>query len=218
MIDTVFFDFNGTIIDDVDLCLNILNEMLESCGKNKINKERYLEIFRFPIVDYYRLAGFDFNDISFEALSKIFIEKYQQASLNCPLYPNVIETFTHLRGKGIKLVLLSASQIDNLIEQTNHFGISKYFDKILGIDNIYAKSKVSVGLDYINSSSINKETTLMIGDTLHDVEVANEMGIKPVLFSCGHQSKSVLSKAKVDIVSSYIEFERYVNKQNENNN
>ena len=33
----IFFDFNGTLIDDVKLCLDLLNEMLEDMenGKNK---------------------------------------------------------------------------------------------------------------------------------------------------------------------------------------
>ena len=37
----VFFDFNGTILDDVDLCLNLLNEMLSLKGHNPVSKERY---------------------------------------------------------------------------------------------------------------------------------------------------------------------------------
>lgn len=44
---TIFFDFNGTIINDVDLCLNILNEMLKENGLEPITLERYREIFYF---------------------------------------------------------------------------------------------------------------------------------------------------------------------------
>ena len=52
---TIFFDFNGTIINDVDLCLNILNEMLKENGLEPITLERYREIFTFPIKKYYQV-------------------------------------------------------------------------------------------------------------------------------------------------------------------
>ena len=36
----VIFDFNGTILDDVDLCLSLLNEMLNLKGLPSITKEK----------------------------------------------------------------------------------------------------------------------------------------------------------------------------------
>lgn len=53
----VFFDFNGTILDDVDLCLNLLNDILVMQGKETITKEDYRNIFCFPIKKYYEAAG-----------------------------------------------------------------------------------------------------------------------------------------------------------------
>lgn len=207
---TIFFDFNGTIINDVDLCFNILNKMLEDNNLPKITKERYKDIFTFPIKEYYQKAGFDFKNKSFEELSLDFIKLYQQASLSCPLYEGVCECFKHFKEKGYNLVVLSASQIDNLKEQLEHFNISSYFDAILGISNIYAKSKIDIGLNYINENHLNKEDCIMIGDTLHDKEVCNALGIKCVLFLQGHQSFKVLNTSDCKIVSSYQEFEDYV--------
>lgn len=210
MYNTIFFDFNGTIIDDVDLCLNILNEMLNENGKPSITKERYKEIFQFPISKYYELAGFDFNERSFEDLSVDFINKYQKASLKCNLYPNAVDVFKNLHNRGYRLVILSASQIDNLLEQVRHFKIEGYFDAVLGINDIYARSKKDIGLDYLRKNNIESKGVIMIGDTLHDKEVADAMGIDCVLFSSGHQSTSILARAGVGIVDSYKEFERHL--------
>lgn len=207
---TIFFDFNGTIINDVELCFNILNKMLEDNNLPKITKERYKDIFTFPIKEYYQKAGFDFKNKLFEELSLDFIKLYQQASLSCPLYEGVCECLKKFKEKGYNLVVLSASQIDNLKEQLEHFNIISYFDTILGISNIYAKSKVDIGINYINENHLNKEDCIMIGDTLHDKEVCDALGIKCVLFLQGHQSFNVLSKADCKIASSYQEFEDYV--------
>ena len=184
----IIFDFNGTILDDVDLCINILNYMLEEHGYEKITKERYLDIFTFPIIEYYKLAGFDFNKHSFNDLSIEFINMYQQASLKCPIYDGVIDLLNKLTKLNKKIILLSASQIDNLLEQTNYFEITKYFNKILGLDNIHAKSKVDIAKKYFIENNIDLSKAIMIGDTIHDMEVANELNIDSLLIANGHQS------------------------------
>lgn len=203
----IIFDFNGTILDDVDLCINILNYMLEKHGYQKVTKERYLEIFTFPIIKYYKLAGFDFNKHSFHDLSIEFINMYQQASLKCLIYDGVIELLNKLKQLNKKIILLSASQIDNLLEQTNHFDITKYFDQILGLDNIQAKSKIDIAKKYFIDNNINLSKAIMIGDTIHDMEVANELNINSVLIANGHQSYNRLKKIKKEVYKNIKEIE-----------
>lgn len=203
----IIFDFNGTILDDVDLCIYILNYMLEEHGYRKVTKERYLDIFTFPIIEYYKLAGFDFNKHSFHDLSIEFINMYQQASLKCLIYDGVIELLNKLKQLNKKIILLSASQIDNLLEQTNHFDITKYFDKILGLDNIQAKSKIDIAKKYFSDNNIDLSKAIMIGDTIHDMEVANELNINSVLIANGHQSYNRLKKIKKEVYRTIKEIE-----------
>lgn len=198
----IIFDFNGTIIDDVQLCLNALNMLLEYNGQESCSYEKYKHIFTFPIIRYYELAGFDFNKHSYEHLANIFIEYYQKRSLDCSLYPNSIATFKYLQESGYSLIILSASKLENLIEQVKHFKIDKYFNFILGTSDIYAYSKVQIGLNFIKDNKINPDEIIMIGDTLHDFEVGKEMGIDVILTSSGHQAKDVLEKANVMIIDS----------------
>ena len=201
MIKHVFLDFNGTLIDDIDLCLDLLNEFLNDQNKPSITKERYKEIFTFPIKDYYAAAGIDFNIESYESLAIKFIKKYQPASLKCGLFECVVPTLKKLKEKGINIYLLSASEKNNLTEQCISYDIAKYFDAILGIDNIHAESKTKIGLDFIKNNNIDVNEAIFVGDTLHDFEVSNAMNISCRLVSCGHQSKDRLKKAGVKIYS-----------------
>ena len=191
-IDTIIFDFNGTILDDVDLCFNILNKMLKERGYKEISKEKYLDIFNFPVQDYYVLAGFDFNKHPFADLAVEFIDLYQKASLDCPLYSSLIPFLE--KNKDKRKIILSASQIDNLNEQVNHFGIRKYFDAVLGTNTIEGRGKLDVALDYIKQNHLDPNKTLLIGDTSHDFEVAQTLNVKCALVAKGHQSKARLLK------------------------
>ncbi len=198
----IFLDFNGTIIDDIDLCLDLLNEALRKQNKKEITKKRYKDIFTFPIKKYYELAGLDFNIESFESMAIKYVEAYQPLSLKCNLFKDITKAFKILKNKGYHLVILSASEKNNLLEQCKHFEIVDYFDEILGIDNICAESKVDIAVRYMKNNNINGNDILFVGDTLHDLEVADAMGAKCMLVSCGHQSVNVLKKGRVPIIDN----------------
>lgn len=209
----IFFDFNGTIIDDVDLCLEILNDLLKKQNKPLVTRQRYKEIFTFPVKKYYELAGIDFSLNSFEELAVEFIDAYQPRSLSCGLYPNAKQVFQALKDKGYHLVILSASEKKNLLEQCDAYEITSYFDAILGIDNIHAESKVQIALNYMKDQAIQGKDVLFIGDTLHDLEVAYAMEAECTLVSCGHQSKEVLASGGVPILSSISDVLGYLSEE-----
>lgn len=205
----IFFDFNGTIINDVDLCLDLLNQILNKQNKKMLSMEEYKNVFTFPIRDYYIAAGVDFNIESYESLAKWFIKVYQPLSMECGLFEGIVDTFKYLKDKGYNLYILSASERNNLIEQCENYDIVKYFVDILGIDNIHAASKVNIAIEYMKEHNINGEDVLFIGDTLHDLEVAEAMKAKCMLVSCGHQSKEVLAKGNVEILESINDLKAY---------
>ena len=204
--DYLVLDFNGTIIDDVDLCLNILNHLLEERNYKKVSLEEYKHIFTFPIKNYYINAGFDLKKYSFTSISHEFISLYQKASLNCKLYEGINELIDKCNNNRIKVVLLSASQIDNLKEQTDHFGLSEKFEAILGTSTIEAASKVEIGKNYFKDKQDKK--ILFVGDTTHDAEVASAIGADALLITHGHQARDILLKANpLKVIDSFKEVE-----------
>ena len=204
--DYLVLDFNGTIIDDVDLCLNILNHLLEERNYKKVSLEEYKHIFTFPIKNYYINAGFDLERYSFTSISNEFISLYQKASLNCKLYEGINELIDKCNNNRIKVVLLSASQIDNLKEQTDHFGLSEKFEAILGTSTIEAASKVESGKNYFKDKQDKK--ILFVGDTTHDAEVASAIGADALLITHGHQARDILLKANpLKVIDSFKEVE-----------
>ncbi|MCK4288095.1 MAG: HAD hydrolase-like protein, partial [Bacteroidales bacterium] len=61
MIKTIIWDWNGTLLNDIDICINSINILLEHRNIENLTKEIYKEIFTFPVKDYYSKAGFDFT-------------------------------------------------------------------------------------------------------------------------------------------------------------
>lgn len=193
----VLFDFNGTILDDTDVSIKCENLTIKHFKLNRpeLSKQEYLNIFTFPIKKYYENVGFDFNTYSFEEVGKYWFDCYESLKNEYAVFPEAIDFLKKSRNLGYQNILFSASNIDALKKQLKELNIEEYFDEVLGLCDIYAYSKEKIGLDFIADK--NPDDCIMIGDTLHDYEVACKMNVKCYLIAKGHQSKEVLlSKCK----------------------
>ena len=145
----VLWDWNGTLLDDVDLCVDALNRLLARFHyPQRYDKTQYREIFCFPVQDYYVRAGFDFSRTPFDELARSYMEDYIPASAACPLADGALEALDLFSGAGVRQVVLSASRRDTLEQQVSQRGIRSRFDRLLGLGDIYARSKVEIGLAY----------------------------------------------------------------------
>ncbi len=197
---TLVFDFNGTLIDDIDICLDLLNKMLKEKGhEGNISKEKYLSIFAFPIIDYYTASGFSFPKDDFPALAKEFDVDYRNGFPELKLFDDVKEVLAYFKGKK-RLIVLSATKQDNLDEELKMNGIYDCFDAVIGIKDIYGRSKVGEAKEYFSKTNIDPKEVVFIGDTLHDDEVAKEIGGRSILVSRGHQNEERLKEAKGALV------------------
>lgn len=198
----LIWDWNGTILDDADLCLALENELLSERGMPEITKEWYLAHFSFPIRNYYEQMGYRFDTESFETVSEAFMRRYRERYRNCSVRPGITDVLQAAKTRGIRQTLLSVTQQDDLVEQARRLGAAEYFSEILGQTDILGTSKVDRAKDYIARVGIDPKDALFIGDTDHDAEVAEAVGCACVLLTGGHQAKSVLKGCGVPVCDS----------------
>lgn len=190
----LIFDFNGTVLDDTDVCIEAENKTIEhfKLDRPAITKSEYLNLFTFPVKDYYEAVGFDWNIYSYEEVGKYWFSWYRALKDKYKVHDGVVQLLERNHELGNKNVILSASSLVELKKQLEELNIEKYFDEVLGIDNIYAGSKLDIGLKWISDK--NPDDCLMLGDTLHDLEVSRQMNVKCILIANGHQPKDKLLK------------------------
>jgi len=210
----LIWDWNGTLFDDVKLCSDIMNMLLTQESLPNISVQKYKSIFTFPVIDYYKLAGHKFEKKSFEVLGKQFIDEYELRKNNCLLFPGVIDILTELRSKNINQYLLSAYEQNSLNKILEYFGIKNFFNQIVGLDNIYAggKSHLAHNLASKIRSNGSAGKILLIGDTIHDYEVAKEINSECILISHGHQDEERLLKLNVPVVKDFNELKTLLRK------
>lgn len=208
MYSHIIWDWNGTLLDDRDLCNETVNRLLVSRGCAPLSRERYYEVFGFPVENYYAAAGFDFAKDPYPVLAQEFMDMYIPASLSCGLTPGARCALDYFRASGRAQIILTASDTDTLGRQMEKLGIADRFDAVLGQDNIYARGKTELAADWIRESGLDPKDLLMIGDTLHDAEIAGVLGCDCVLIARGHHDEKRLAAADCPVYTSLFAFLR----------
>ena len=184
----IIWDWNGTMLNDTELAVKSMNNVLLKRGLPEMSIEKYKDVFAFPVREYYLLIGFDFGKEPFEIPANEFIHQYNQMVWDCSLQENTLEILSHFKNCGIRQFVLSAMQQDTLGQCLDFYRIGHFFEQVSGLDDHYANSKLETGRSMLRSLKLEPGELLLIGDTIHDFEVATELGCPCVLVSNGHQS------------------------------
>lgn len=199
----LLWDWNGTLLDDLDLCLSALNVLCARRGMAVVTLDEYREKFTFPVIEHYEAVGFDFSVEPFSVPAQEWVDLYTAGVwTETHLYGPAVDVLTGLQDLGLDQSVLSAYQHEMLVKVMGHFGVAEFFETVLGLGDHYAESKLDLGLNWLERSHLDPNTVLLVGDTLHDHEVAVAMDIGCVLIDQGHQSRRRLETAGVPVLSS----------------
>jgi phosphoglycolate phosphatase len=123
------------------------------------------------------------------------------------LHKEVIPVLTYFQQLGCRQFIVSAMEQLQLRKTVQQCGITPYFEELCGLNNHFAGSKVEIGKLLIESKELDPGKTLMIGDTIHDYEVAQAIGCSCLLIANGHQSKRRLSGTGTPVLENLNEIE-----------
>jgi phosphoglycolate phosphatase len=203
--NTIIWDWNGTLIDDSWLAIEVINDMLKRRKMELISIELYRELFDFPVKDYYIKIGFDFSKESFEVVGGEFIDLYDARHFELKLRSDAFNCINHFSEKNKNQYVLSARNHKQLEEEMRYFDILPHFKTFSGLSHNFAHGKVELGHQLIQNESILSEQTLIIGDTTHDYEVARALGIDCILLENGHHSGQRLKNCGVSVFQNLSE-------------
>ena len=195
----IVWDWNGTLFNDVELCVDVLNGLLSRRILPALTLDVYRNIFTFPVKEYYAKAGLDLEKHSFEQLGKEWMDEYERRRLEGKLFSRAEEILRIINFNGIEQSILSAYKHDTLLELVNHYNLNQYFKHLTGLDHIYATSKLELGKELMKKLNHLNSNVLLIGDTVHDFEVAQAMDASCILVADGHQSKEKLVGCGVQV-------------------
>ncbi len=184
----IIWDWNGTLLDDLEHNVATMNWLLAAEGLPAITTDHHRQHFGFPVRDYYAKLGFETSDDIFPSLCERFNHRFHTGLDRCQLTLGAKEIVHQLHHSGKRQSILSATKQATLERSVDAFGIRQYFSHVVGIEDDQAASKLERARLLLHASDIHADDTVIIGDTDHDLEVGNALGVDVILVDHGHQS------------------------------
>lgn len=207
--ECVVWDWNGTIVDDVNASLLSVNDMLIKRNLPLITLEQYHQYLDTPIYKFYEHI-FDLNKITFDIIQTEFNLGYNKHISDNPLNDGALTIMQKLRLNDIKQVIVSSSNQDIVQRGAERLSVAEYIDFISGSSDNFVGSKVERAIGVISKITTDYSKVVVIGDTLHDCQLANEIGADCILLSTGHQSKADLLTTGKPVIDSLNEVNQYI--------
>ncbi|HRY32333.1 MAG TPA: HAD hydrolase-like protein [Bacteroidales bacterium] len=201
-ISTIIWDWNGTLLNDMDICVDAINQLLAKRGLPLMTLEKYRRLFTFPVISYYERIGFDFSREPYDQVAIEFITIYFDRLRHASLFEGVRPVLDFFSRKGMRQAILSAMEQENLNRSVFSMDIGHYFSHISGSSDHYANGKTGQASAILKLLGSKPSESLIIGDTLHDYEVARETSCHCLLVSAGHQERERLLSSGQTVVKS----------------
>lgn len=190
----ILWDWNGTLLDDTFACIDTLNQMLASRGLETVTPEFFRRNFAFPARSFYELVGMDVPDDQWDALAFEYHECYHRHDYT--LNPDALAALEFARANAAGESIISALHQRFLDAETERFGVKPFMDHVFGTDNLDGGSKLERARELLAELAVDghaADRLVLIGDSLHDHQVAEELGISAVLFSGGSHDRERLA-------------------------
>ncbi|MBI2601925.1 MAG: HAD family hydrolase [Deltaproteobacteria bacterium] len=198
----VIWDWNGTLIEDLEVVVEILCEQTDAAGLAQVSLEDYRREFCFPLIDYYAKLGFQMDHQRLVELSQHFHESYEEKFHKTRLYKGTESLLETLANQGKTLSVLSLTRENDLKNYVNHFGLGKYVSHIYGCRAYPTEGKIDRGHELLEKTAADREKTVIVGDTEYDYEVGKALGVEVILVADGYQAYERLSHLDCRVLPS----------------
>ena len=200
--DFVLFDFDGTVADTARGITRCALEALQFYGYDEPDKERLRLFIGPPLVDSFMdLYGAD------EALARKMVDKYREhysggGMFECDFYPGVPQLLDELKKAGCKMAIASSKPGKFVAQILEKLGAAEYFSFISAPEVGHVNpTKAELITWAMQALGAEKESTVMVGDRLFDIEGAKQVGIKSIGAVYGFGSEAELNEYKADMLA-----------------
>ena len=203
----IIWDFNGTLLDDVQLSVDCDNAVFDALQLPRITAEDYRRHMTMPVRDFYTALGVDLAVYPYETISRLWLDRFNRHAVGAGLVPGALETIRSLHARGIGQSILSASYEASLLAQCDALGLTPYMAAVDGLEDESARRKTDIGLRQLRRLGLRGTDTVLVGDMVADCELAQALGAACVLVPWGHNDAARLRETLCPVAESFAALE-----------
>ncbi len=196
-VNLIIFDLDGTLIDSLPDLADATNHMLASLGRSSIGQDgvrRLVGQGARRLVER-ALAGASEDEIN-RGLDLFLDYNLRHIADRTALYPGVPETLDALKGRGMRMAIISNKNVALCREVVTVLGIDRYFDEVLGADSLpFRKPSPEPVLKLLADFGVSPERAALVGDSIDDMAAAKGARVSTVGCTWGYGEPAELADA-----------------------
>jgi phosphoglycolate phosphatase-like HAD superfamily hydrolase len=197
----IVWDWNGTLLDDLELVVAATNASLASAGGGPVTVDDHRRDFRRPVPHYYGwVLGRELTDAEFATIDHTFHQSYNSGLAACRLAPGAQAALERWRGSQS---LLSMWFHDDLVPTIDRYGLTGHFGRVDGL-----RATVGGGMKaphlaaHLAALGLRGDGCVLIGDSLDDAAAAASVGADCILYSGGLTHPEKLATAGLPVADT----------------
>lgn len=182
----VIFDLDGTLMDTSAGILMSVKDTIKEYNMPELDEEQ-IKSFIGPPIQWSFEAQYMISSTEAQRMADTFRELYSTKHLFSALpYPGIYELLKTLRDNGVRLAVATYKREDYAIRLLKHFHFDEFINIMYGGDNEGNLKKRDIIKKCIDAAGINKMNQIvMVGDTIHDANGADALGMSFIGVSYG---------------------------------
>lgn len=203
----IIWDFNGTLLNDTQLSLDVDNNVFEKLGIPAITLDDYRNNMTMPVRDFYPTVGVDYSVHSYETIARLWLDEFNQKAVGVGLVSGALDAIRFFHSQGRSQSVLSASYEPSLRKQCEALGLTPYMADISGLEDESASKKTEIGRRQLRELGLEGRDVVLIGDMLTDAHLAEDLGADCILVSWGHNDLKRLLSSGLPVARDFGELE-----------
>ena len=199
----VVWDWNGTLLDDLDIVVESVNAGLTAYGARPIDGDGYRSHYTRPVSLFYqKLLGRSVTVDEWRHINEVFHQAYFSRVETVSLASDALAALTAVRGFGVGQSILSMAPHDHLVPTVDSHGITGYFSAVRGSFGDRGEEKAGSLVAHLDHIEVEAATVVVVGDTPDDAAAAAHVGAKAILYDGGSHHRHDLEAVGVPVATT----------------
>lgn len=186
----IVFDFDGTLVDSVDVVVKVYNELAIKYKFNTLNSNDYRMMMNLSLKEKIKALNVPMRRVLLiKRFSQEFKNKYSVHLKSLRFFDGVVEVIKQLDEKGYTISIITSNSKANISEYMEHQGVS-YFNQVMSSNGLFGKDKTLK--KYMKDNQLHSSELMYIGDEVRDIQACKKTNVAVIAVTWGIDHREAL--------------------------
>lgn len=199
----IIFDWDGTLMDSIGLIVDAMRYAAEKHGLT-VTDDATKSIIGIALVDAFPMLFPNDSDKHDDLLAN-YSEYYVKHCDNDKLFDGIKELIQDLHAQGKTLAIATGKKRKGLQRVLPNSGIEPFFTTTKTADETAGKPNPLMLQTILSETGKSIEEAIFVGDSIHDIRMANNINMDSIAVSYGCEKADVLAKENPTLIVDSVE-------------